>query len=165
MLLAEHSKAQCLRIISHVGTSQKRFDELFNHFTGKDPILTQRASWPVSYIIEAHPKLIFKHFGKLVKHMQDPQAHVAVKRNSMRLLQNVEIPEKFQGEIMNLCFEYITRINEAAAVKAFALTVLENLCKIYPEIKPEIITIIETQWEFEGPAFRARARRIINRES
>lgn len=162
-LLAEHSKAQCNRIVKWIGSDQKRFDQLFTLFTGKEYRVVQRAAWPISYAVEAHPSLIRKHWGKLIKYMQDPLVHVAVKRNSLRLMQDLEIPVKYHGEIMNLCFDYIMRINEAAAVKAFALTVLDNLSKTYPEIKQELATIIETQWEAETPAFRSRGRKIVAR--
>lgn len=164
-LLAEHSKAQCNRIVKWIGSDQKRFDQLFALFTGKEYRVIQRAAWPVSYAVEAHPSLIRKHWGKLIKFMQDPLVHVAVKRNSLRLMQDLDIPEKYHGEIMNLCFDYIMRINEAAAVKAFALTVLDNLSKTYPEIKQELATIIETQWDTETPAFRSRGRKILLRIS
>lgn len=162
-LLAEHSKAQCNRIVNWVGDNQKRFDDLFALFTGVEYRVIQRAAWPVSYCVEAHPSLIKKHLGKLIKHMQDPRVHGAVKRNSLRLLQHIDIPEKYQGELMNICFDYITRINEAAAVKAFALTVLDNLSRLYPEIDHELLTVIESQWEVESPAFRSRAKKILNR--
>lgn len=162
-LLAEHSKAQCLRVVNWVGGNQQRFDQLFSLFTGQEYRVIQRAAWPVSYCVEAHPGLIKKHLGILIKRMQDPRVHVAVKRNSLRLLQFVDIPEKYQGELMNVCFDYITRINEAAAVKAFALTVLDNLSRLYPEIEQELLTAIETQWDEEGPAFQSRARRILTR--
>jgi hypothetical protein len=60
--------------------------------------------------------------------------HRAVKRNVVRLLQFVEIPWKLHGEVMNYCFDFIADVKEAAAVKAFSLTILENLCQQYPDI-------------------------------
>ena len=39
---------------------------------------------------------------------------------------------------MTACFNYIPNPDEAIAVKAFSLTVLENLSKQYPEILPEL---------------------------
>jgi hypothetical protein len=62
---------------------------------------------------------------------------------------------------MNLCFDYIISPKEKPAVKAFSLTVLQNLSRQYPEIKNELRTIIETQWDNESPAFRSRARKIL----
>jgi hypothetical protein len=58
----------------------------------------------------------------------------------------------------------VTALGEAIAVKAFSLTILENLCKTYPEILPEIKTIIEARWEEETPAFRSRAGKILRKK-
>jgi hypothetical protein len=85
----------------------------------------------------------------------------SVKRNSVRLMQHIEIPARLHGKVMNICFNYISDPQEKVAIKAFSLTVLQNLCQQYPEIRQELKTIIEDRWEFETVAFRSRARRIL----
>jgi hypothetical protein len=161
-ILAEHSKANCNKIIYWVGNSQQRFDELFNLFLNDEYRVVQRAAWPLSYAVITHPGLIKKHFAKLIKNLSQPNLHDSVKRNTMRLLQHIEIPKRFHGEVMNLCFEYIASNNEAVAIKAFSLTVLQNLSLQYPEIRQEIKTIIEDRWNYESAAFRSRAKKILN---
>lgn len=160
-ILKEHSKTNCNRIAKWVSDDQERFDELFYLFINDDLVVTQRAAWPLSYAVIAYPHLIKKHFSILLKNLQRPGLHDSIKRNTMRLLQSVSIPKKFQGLIMNICFDYITSPKEKPAIKAFSLTVLENLAKQYPEIKQELRTIIESQWDQESAAFRSRARKIL----
>jgi hypothetical protein len=87
--------------------------------------------------------------------------HDAVKRNTVRLLQDISIPKKYQGEIMSLCFDYISSPTEKIAVKAFSLTVLQNLSKSYPEIKQELKAVIEDRWDYETAAFHSRAKKIL----
>jgi hypothetical protein len=111
--------------------------------------------------VAGHPRLIQKHFSKLIKNLRQPGLHDAVKRNTIRILQDIPVPEKFHGEVMNMCFEYITDPQEKAAVKAFSLTVLQNLSRQYPDIRNEIKTIIEERWDQETAAFRARAKKIL----
>ena len=134
-ILKEHSKANCTAIVQWIGDSQQRFDELFALFLNDEQKVVQRAAWPLSYAVIAHPQLIKKHFSKLLKNLQKPKLHDAVKRNTTRLLQDIPIPERFHGQVMNICFDYVSSLNETAAVKAFALIVLDNLSKQYPEIK------------------------------
>lgn len=160
-LLKEHTKANCLRIVKWVGDDQKRFDELFALFLSDEYRVVQRAAWPVSYCVIDHPKLINKHFKKLVENLKKPNLHTAVKRNSIRLLQDIAIPEKYEGDIMNICFKYIAEPTEAAAVKAFSIRVIENLSKKYPEILQELKTIIEDRWDYETPAFKSRGKKIL----
>jgi len=159
-ILKEHSKANCNAIVQWIGNSQQRFDQLFDLFLKDEYRVVQRAAWPLSYAVMAHPEFIKKHFSKLLKNLDKPGIHNSVKRNTIRLLQDVQVPEKFQGQVMDICFGYISSPAEAATVKAFALTVLENLSKKYPEIRSELKTIIEDRWDYESAAFRARGKRF-----
>lgn len=165
LLLAEHSKAQCNKIVQWIGDDVKRFDQLIDLFLNDDdPKVIQRAAWPLSYAAVANPKLVNKHIGKLLKNLQKPGIHEAVKRNTMRLLQDIPLPERYHGQIMDTCFRYIADPQQKAATKAFSLTILDNLSKVYPEIRPELLTIIEDQWDNETAAFRSRAGKIVNRK-
>ncbi len=160
-LLSEHSKAQTNAIIKWVGNSQERFDALFHFFLTEEYRVVQRAAWPLSYCVIKHPHLIEKHFKELINYLHAPKISNAVKRNTVRLLQHIEIPERFHGDVMNICFDYIASPLEAAAVKAFALTILQNLTQYYLEIKDEVKIIIEDRWEVESPAFRSRAKKFL----
>ncbi len=158
---AEHSKNNCTRIVDWIGGSQQRFDELFHLFLNDEYRVVQRAAWPLSYVVIAHPPLISRHFSKLLKNLRKPGTHESVKRNTLRLLQHISIPERFHGEVMNVCFDYIISPTEKPAIKAFSLTVLQNLSKQYPEIRQELKTIIEDRWDYESTAFKSRAKKIL----
>ena len=64
---------------------------------------------------------------------------------------------------MTICFNYIQSNDIAVAIKAFSLTVLQNLSKDYPEILHELKTIIDERWEHETMAFKSRAKKILKR--
>ena len=160
-ILKEHSKEQCNKIVHWVGKSQHRFDELFQLFLNGGYRVTQRASWPVSYCIEAHPAFIKNNFAKLLNNLHQPNLHNAIKRNTIRLLQYVDIPEKFQGQVMDICFGYVESPSEAVAIKAFSLTVLGNLSKLYPEILPEIKLLIDEQLPHQTSAFMSRGKQFV----
>jgi hypothetical protein len=160
-ILKEHSKKQCALIVKWVGHDQKRFDELFDLFLNDEYRVVQRAGWPVSYCIEKHPDLIKSHYPKLLKNLEKKGIHDAVKRNTVRLLQYVDIPEKFHGQVMDICFKYINSPTEPVAVKAFSITVLQNLAKQYPEIINELKLVIRERWDYETIAFKTRAKKLL----
>ncbi len=97
----------------------------------------------------------------MVKTLRKEKLHNAVKRNIVRFLQEIPIPQKQQGEVMDICFSFIADPREAVAVKAFSLTILENLSKQYPEILQELKVVIESRWNYETAAFHSRARKIL----
>ena len=161
LLKDEHSKKQTDRIVAYIGEEKERFAQLIQLFFSGEYRITQRAAWPLSYCVRNHPELIKPYFKQLLDNLDRKDIHVAVIRNTVRLLQDVTIPVKFQGRVMNKCFEFIQAPETPIAVKAFALTILSNLSADYPEIRGELRLIIEDQWEQATPAFRSRAKRVL----
>lgn len=160
-LLKEHTRANCLIIVQWVDNSQERFNELFRLFmTGTDRVI-QRSAWPLSYAVQKHPQLIKPHLTALIRQMEKNDLPPAVRRNAVRLLQDVDVPARLQGKLMNCCFDYICDPKEKAAVKAFSLTILERMCKQYPDIAGELRRVIEDRWDLETAAFRSRGRKIL----
>jgi len=160
-LAAEHSKRQKDRIVAYIGGDKDRFAILMQLFLKGEYRITQRAAWPLSYCVREYPGLIRPHFKALLDKLDKGGLHVAVVRNTMRLLQDVEIPVKYHGRVMSRCFDHVQSPETPIAVKAFSLTVLQHLSAVYPEIKPELRLIIEEQWDQAPPAFRSRARKIL----
>jgi hypothetical protein len=159
-ILKEHSKENCNKLVQWVGASPDRFDKLFYLFLHDEYRVVQRASWPISYCVEAHPGLIKKHFTALLDHLEKPGIHAAVKRNTIRLLQFIEIPKRYHGRLMDLCFGYLGDPREAITVKVFSLTVLQHLAAFYPEILPELKLLVEENCGYGTAAFKARARQF-----
>lgn len=161
MLKAEYSKTQTLQIVNFIGNNQQRFDNLVKIFLTHEYKIIQRAAWPLSECAKKYPALVNKHFKSLIKHMQDPKQHPAVKRNVLRIFDNIEIPEKYHGRLMTICLHYIADPKEPIAVQAYALGVLKKLTKLYPEIKPEVKIIIASRLPYASAAFCSRARSFL----
>ncbi len=160
-LIAEHSKSQTDRIVAYIGNDPQRFEELVKIFLQDEYRVVQRAAWALSISVIRHPELIKKHLKKIVLNLKKKDLHNAVKRNTVRLLQHIEIPETLQGEVMNICFDYIADPAEAVAVKAFSLTILQRLAGQYPEIIPELSILIEEQMPHQTAAFKSRGRKVL----
>ena len=157
----EHSKTQCEKIVRYVGSDKERFGELMQLFLKGEYRVTQRAAWPMSICVQNHPELITPYFKQIVPLLQKPGLHDAVVRNVVRLLQHVDIPKRYHGQIMSCCFDFVADNETAPAIKAFSLTILENLSALYPDIKAELKLVIEERWPYETAAFKSRAKKIL----
>lgn len=155
------NKEDAMRIAVYACESKKNFKELMHCFLANEYRLAQRAAWSVSWAATKKPEMIKPYISNLVGQLLRNDAHPAVVRNSIRIIQHTEVPEKKHGELMNACFQLIEKPGTPVAIKAFALTVLHRLSKIYPEIKGELKTLIETVWENETAAFRSRGKHIL----
>src|SRR5580704_589148 len=135
LLRSEHSKKQTDRIVRFIGDDKARFAVLIELFFGDEYRITQRAAWPLSYCVRAHPELIGPYFKPLLDNLKRKDIHVAVIRNTVRLLQDVDIPKKYHGRVMSTCFDFIQSVETPIAVKAFSLSILSGLADQYPEIR------------------------------
>ena len=155
------TKQNALRIADYTCSSKKYFEELMQCFLSNEYRLAQRAAWCVSWAAKIHPHYINPYIKTLIEQLPRKDLHAAVIRNSIRILQHMEIPADLHGDLMNICFEFVQSLQTPIAIKAFALTTLYNLSKVYPEIKNELKLIIEENWQHETAAFKSRGKAIL----
>jgi hypothetical protein len=160
-IILVHSKEQALRIAEYACTSAKHFRELMRCYLEDNYRVSQRAAWSVSWAARKKPKMVMPHLKAIVAQLHKKNVHDAVIRNAVRVLEAIDIPEELQGEVMNACFGFIEDPSTAVAIKAFSLTTLFNLSKLYPEIRPELKLVIEERWDHETAAFRSRGKKIL----
>jgi hypothetical protein len=156
-----HTKEQALKISEYACSTPARFKELVECFLSNEYRLAQRAAWSVSWAARREPGLIQPYMKDLVAQLPRKDVHDAVIRNSVRILQQIEIPESLHGELMHSCFAFIESNATPVAIKVFSLATLFNLSKFYPEIKNELKLIIEERWNHETAAFKSRGRKIL----
>ena len=159
-LLKEHSKKQTTKIVNYIGHDPKRFNLLVKAFLSGPYRVTQRAAWPLSNCVRACPGLINPHLKSVLKMLDKKDAHVAVKRNILRLLQDIEIPKKFYGVLADKCFELMDP-QEAIAVRVFSMSVLAAIAQKEPDLKRELRILIEDQLPFASAGFLSRAKKVL----
>lgn len=159
-LLAEHSRVQAEKIAKYINKDSARFKTLMDVFFSNKYILTQRAAWVMSICVRKHPGLITPFLKKMIYNLEKP-VHDAVKRNTVRILQEIDIPDKLIGKTADSCFALLTKPSEAIAIKAFSMTVLLNITKKEPDLKNELRIIIEDQMPYAKAAFLSRGKKTL----
>lgn len=161
----EHSKKQAQLIANYIGGDQERFDELMVHFLQDEEWrITQRAAWVLSHCADKYIFLIQPHLPKLVEYMTKEGLHVAIKRNIVRTLAKLEIPEDLMGLVADACFSFLADHKETVAVKAFSMELLYQLCKKEPDLAHELIPLIEDNMEHNGtPGILSKGRKILKK--
>lgn len=161
-LTRNHSKTGRDRIVSYIQDDADKFARLFDLFKNGEQRIAQRASWSVSYCAEKFPGLIFPYCCDMVDYLRKPGIHDSIKRNTLRIFQDIAIPVEQEEGLLELCFGYLIDKKEAVAIRVFAMQVLANLSKKYPEIKNELGILIADELPYAKPAFVSRGRKILN---
>jgi hypothetical protein len=155
------NRKKALSIAEYACSSSKHFKELMQCFLTNEYRLAQRAAWSVSWAARKKPELIKPYIKDLVAQLSRTDVHDAVIRNSVRVLEEIEIPELLHADVINACFDFIEKPSVPVAIKAFSLTTLFNLSKYYPETKSELKLVIENNWDNESAAFKSRGKKIL----
>lgn len=160
-LLEVHSKDQAIKITRYIGDDEKKFAELVKIFFTGDFRTRQCAAWPINHCVERNPQLAQPYLEKLANFLSRKDVHSGVRRNIARLLQFVDIPERLQGKIYDLCVERVNDASEPVAVRVFALTVAARIAESEPDLLNELKLIVKNHLPHTTMAFHSRARRIL----
>ena len=147
--------------IREVGLSEEKFRSLLElSLYEKDP-LAWRAAWVLDGSDEQKPGLALKHISRIIQRLPELKS-TGTLRGMLRLLCRYDIPEKDQGLLIDLCCGYMVSELYPVAVKVHAMQIIYKHVLLYPELKDELVTVIEDQVENNSVGFKARGRRIIN---
>jgi len=161
-LLEEHSKKNSLRIARYIGDDKERFKELMKLFLADEPIVTQRSGMVLSECADNYPHLLKPYITKLTDNLYKENLHDAVKRNTLRILQLTEIPEKSQGKLFDICMKFVLSMNEAIAIKAFAIFVLYKISLVHPDLQSELkLVLSDLAKHATDPALVNRYKRVL----
>jgi hypothetical protein len=160
-ILAVRSKEQVTKFVKWTGNDIKRFGTLMEFFLSGDEPLAKKAAWIIGHCAEQHPELVTPWLEPMIKKVQKPGVHSALKRNVVRILQFARIPRKLQGKVANLCFGFLSSINEPIAARTFSMTVLERIAHEEPALKKELELIVRQMLPYSTAAFHARAKRVL----
>jgi hypothetical protein len=165
MIQKEHSRAQTSAIAAYIGNNPARFKALVELYLKGPYKMSQRAAWPLSICVEREPGLIKPHLKSIIAFLKKKDNHDAVKRNTMRLLQFIDIPKQYHGQLVSLCFEYVQNSKVAVAIRVSSMTVLSNIISGQPDLVKELTIILEDQIPYGSPAFVSRARSVLRKYS
>ena len=147
-------------LMGEVIKSESKFKALLQlALQEKDPI-AWRAAWVLDGSDELKPGLARKHISKIVKALSGLESKGTL-RSLLRLLTRYDIPEEEQGLLIDLCFSYLVSAQYPVAVKAHAMQVIYHHVLLYPELKGELIAVIEDQAKNNSVGFKARGSILI----
>jgi len=160
-LAKDPSKENIRRIAEFVGNDKTRFQVLIDMFVHDEWRTNQRILWAITHCVEKKAHLIYPHLRMLLDVLKEPKIHNAYKRNTTKILSEIDIPEEFQGEALDLCFNYLLDVQEAIAVRVFSMQVAYNISQNEPDLLRELATVIEEFLPYGSAGFKARGKKIL----
>jgi hypothetical protein len=164
-ILTDSSRSLMDYTAAMIGDDQKLFGDLLELAYQQKSPLCMRAARVADACCERNPDLIRPHLLKMVRSLPDLK-DMAVKRVFMHILVRdswVEDDEAM-GKLVDTLFLWIGDERQAISVQAYALVILENIAGILPDLKFELIAVLEETLTFwDSPGLQNLGKKMIKR--
>lgn len=172
MSLSEHfkgdlSKVEVNRIADLIGDDKGLVRELMDIINHREILRVKYALWVMRTLCDKKPYLFQPYFKDLFELIHKFPGEDSVLRNVIGAWQVLEIPEELEGEVYELCLNFLTDQSPIAA-KAFSMEVCYKVAARYPELKNELKTVIEElnlKYGESSPGIASRAQKTLKKIS
>ncbi len=121
---------------------ERLFNQLFQLIFSEDKRLAWRSCWIVDTASEEFPEILADKIPEIITGLTSTK-NSSLKRHFTRILCRYKIPEEYLGVVVNKCFELLVP-SEPAAVRVFAMQLLYNISQKLPDLKGELICVLES---------------------
>jgi hypothetical protein len=151
-----YTLSQVNKVVEQIDIYPNHLDVIREFIFDKDPRKNMRATWLLLHIAFKHPQLVKGEIPVLLKFLDQNNNHTGAIRNCVRIFMELEIPEKYCAPIYDKCQSYVTNVALPHAVRVFAVYAMANICKRFPELKQELLIILDELKKYpQSPSMNA----------
>ena len=160
-LLADIRVFKAPDLAKHIlATSQ--LNELVTLGLEKDHLLSSRAMWVLSHCSDIDSNCVKPYYSKLILNLKHKNLPDGVIRSTLRLFQDNEVPSKHQALVLDTCYTYIKNPLKAIAIRSFAITVVYQLSKPYPELLNELkMVLLHVSTHPDSPGMNSKIKNTL----
>jgi hypothetical protein len=162
--LVDSSRIIADMAVRNIGNSQDLFDEAIRLMLVDKYPISMRSARVVQLVAEKHPNLLRPHVNTIISALTNSKVD-GVKRCILKVLAEtpVYMSEDDFGGLADICFNFAEDENEAIAIRAFAIDILLQVVKKYPEIKPELKAILESILPIGSKGLKNKSIKILRK--
>lgn len=143
----ENIEIVTLEIINNPGYFRILLDIAFYH--------KEQRSWRAAYVVDKihdiNPELLQPFFDEMIIQLGKEKSS-SKKRHFLKLISMNTVSNKHQGSMVDFCLKTFTSDKEPVAVRVHAMQILYNISEKEPDLKPEILSVIEHEMKYHSSA-------------
>ena len=147
-------------LISFMRTNPEHFNEALRLALSDKQPFAWRAAFLLWGCMDDNDKRIRKHIPAIVKCIKDKgDGH---QRELLKILSRMEIGEKYEGKIFDLCMKLWEQPDKVPSVRVTAFKFIVKIAKKYPELLNEISFLTQDHYmETLSPGVRHSVTRMM----
>ncbi|MBN1182074.1 MAG: hypothetical protein JXB49_07290 [Bacteroidales bacterium] len=162
--LVDSSRMVADIVVANIGANPELFDEAVALMMKDEYPLSMRASRVVYLVGEKHVNLLRKYIPLFIQEL--PKIKIdGVKRCLLGIFayMPVFLSEDQLGELADISFTWLEDMKQPIAVRAISIDILLKVLKIYPELKPELVALLEASIPEASAGLKNKCRRTLQR--
>jgi len=139
----------------------KKLEELIQLVTNEEPYpLEEYGSWILVHLCKTQPEQIQPYYNHMVD-IAFKSRNQSVMRNVVNVVHHLKITDYRESEYVDLLINFVQDYENKVAVQVYSIYVLAQFVKKYPELKPEILEIIDLHADGKSAAYRSSVRNFL----
>ena len=147
-------------LVSEVYQNPTLIESIIVHIENPNRTVAWRTAWIIDKLSTKKPSLIEPYHKTLVEMLKKTGSN-SIRRHLTKILGANPTKECEDGELIDKCLNWVIHPKIPIAVKANAMQLLFELCKIYPELIPEFRIVVEEGLPTGSAGYKSRARMIL----
>lgn len=149
-------------MVADIGNDQEKFDEMMVLALQDVYPLSMRAARVIELCMPRRINLFKSHINKIIRLLPSVKVD-GLKRSFLKIFADspIYMDEELSGQLVDLAFNYLGDQKQAISVRAYSIDILVRFVRIYPEMKPELIAILESMILDASVGLKTKCRKTI----
>ncbi len=163
--LVRPSKQKVLELVEEISENSKMLKELVDCCFIHENKVDQMAAWTLGHYAQKDGDSCKKHLPRIVK-LLEKNIHPGIKRDVLRIFEDLPIPKKIESYLYDQCLGFIIDTKIPIAVSAFGITVATKIAMAYPELKEELLYVLDSMEGYGSVAYtyrRAKSMKLLSK--
>ena len=129
--------------------------------TNSEYPISEYASWILTHVVKSDKKLLIPFQNVLIDFILTENKNQSVLRNCTNIIQGLDLSEYKESELIERYIDFIKNSNNKVALQVYSMQNLSRFVKKYPELKLELIAILEIYYIERSAAYKAGVRNFV----
>ena len=147
----------------NLSRNKEDFDVLMSIALNREEQRSWRAAYLADLIHDDFPEMLLPYLPKIVEKLKS-ENNASKRRHWLKLICMNQIEERYFGFLFDFCIDMFTSAKEAIAVRVHAMQILFNISEMEPDLKSEILALIEHEMEYHStPGIKSRGKKLADK--
>jgi len=156
-----HPGVENAKQLAKIARSEPKYlEQLWEHTHHKKARISRISAWALEHCFLEDQELVMPYLPQMIQRLPEVPTD-SLRRHFLKMIFIGGYTSEDYGILADVCFTWLTDANRPTGVKMFCMRILYEISEDEPDIKPELIAIIEDLLPKGTPGLKNRGNKIL----